>query len=163
MSVSVLRFGRSLGHVMSPITKSVVATVTLISFLSGSFSRPTEHERVELWREVNQWPPVWQPETDGIKNLHWCVYLMEEMPWIHLSLQSLWAFYVFKAITYLSVTSALLLSDIVHRSNCDLSYLMLFLSVLLSFMIYLSLSHSLTIIFHIDQHVEPNVLSGHKK
>lgn len=32
-------------------------------------SRPTEDERVRLWKERNTWPPTWHAESDGYRTL----------------------------------------------------------------------------------------------
>jgi hypothetical protein len=42
----------------------------LITFTAIACGRPTEGERVALWKKKNQWPPNWQPESDGIKALY---------------------------------------------------------------------------------------------
>lgn len=35
--------------------------------LAVSAERPSEEERVRLWRRKNVWPPNWQPESDGYR------------------------------------------------------------------------------------------------
>ena len=51
---------------MFSMMRSLAVTVTVISFLTVALSRRlTEDERVTLWKQNNQWPPVWQPETEG--------------------------------------------------------------------------------------------------
>ena len=45
--------------------------VYLLMDLVASYRAPTEDERVQLWHEAkNTWPPNWQPESDGIKELY---------------------------------------------------------------------------------------------
>ena len=41
----------------------LIAVLSVISVMAKT--RPTESERVELWKKNNQWPPTWQAETDG--------------------------------------------------------------------------------------------------
>ena len=51
---------------MFSMSRSVAVIATVLSFLSVSLSRRlSEEERVKLWKQNNEWPPVWQPETDG--------------------------------------------------------------------------------------------------
>ena len=56
---------------MLSMSRLVAVAATVLSFLSVSLSRRlSEDERVKLWKQNNQWPPVWQPETDGKLNIH---------------------------------------------------------------------------------------------
>lgn len=41
----------------------------LVVHWEPTLCRPSEQERVELWRKTNTWPPKWQPETDGMRAL----------------------------------------------------------------------------------------------
>ena len=51
---------------MSRITSSVAILIAVLSVISVmAKTRPTESERVELWKKNNKWPPAWQDETDG--------------------------------------------------------------------------------------------------
>jgi hypothetical protein len=36
------------------------------------YQRPSEDQRVRLWREHNVWPPDWQEESEGIFT---CIYI----------------------------------------------------------------------------------------
>ena len=44
---------------------SIIACVFL--FIGASFARPSEQERVRLWKQNNKWPPEWQPETNAMQ------------------------------------------------------------------------------------------------
>lgn len=43
----------------------IIAFILVI--ISVSYARPSEQERVKLWKQNNKWPPEWQPETDTMK------------------------------------------------------------------------------------------------
>ena len=62
---------------MTTIAKLLARTFVLFCLLSAALGRtslqersspeerPTEEERVQLWKKKNQWPPVWQSESEG--------------------------------------------------------------------------------------------------
>lgn len=51
---------------MSRITSAVAILIAVLSVISVMGKpRPTESERVELWKKNNNWPPTWQAESDG--------------------------------------------------------------------------------------------------
>lgn len=56
---------------MSFATHPLLLCSALLLLLAARYhSRPTERERIKLWREGgNEWPPRWQNETEGYLRL----------------------------------------------------------------------------------------------
>lgn len=51
-----------------PIMELLVLFVLLcLGVVQSKKPRPSEDERVELWKKTNTWPPTWQPETRQYK------------------------------------------------------------------------------------------------
>lgn len=48
-----------------------ISVLIYLLFLNGCLvtCRPTEDERVKLWKEKNTWPPNWQEESDHLKEI----------------------------------------------------------------------------------------------
>lgn len=52
---------------MLPRAVVLYCGVLVLVMVCVVYGRPSEEERVRLWRQNNKWPPVWQPETDAMK------------------------------------------------------------------------------------------------
>jgi hypothetical protein len=46
-----------------------LAVVSALLCAGAATGRLTEEERVAQWHQIHQWPPVWQPESDGWRKL----------------------------------------------------------------------------------------------